>query len=317
MRHGLNSNFLSDAMASVESVKAGKYRGGTLAVRLQDYVELTKPRITIMMLIAVAVAAYAADWRWPDLSLLLNTLIGTALVACSASASNQWLERFSDRLMVRTSNRPLPSGRMSSREVLSFAAVSLVSGVACLTVFASLDAAAWAVGTWAVYVVLYTPLKRRSEVNTAIGAISGAMPLCIGWTAVGGPYDLRLAALFLTMFLWQFPHFMAIAWLYRHQYAQAGLRMMTVVEPTGRRAGVQAVMAAAALLPVSLIPAISGPAPGAAWYAALVLLLGVAQLACAVIFFAQRTEGSARLLLRASLVYLPALLGLLLIIPLA
>jgi protoheme IX farnesyltransferase len=164
---------------------------------------------------------------------------------------------------------------------------------------------------------MYTPLKRRSEFNTAVGAVSGAMPLCIGWAAAGGAYDLRMVALFLTMFLWQFPHFMAIAWLYRHQYAQAGLKMMTVVEPSGRRAGVQAVLAAAALLPVSLVPAIAGPAPGAGWYAAMVLLLGVAQLACAVIFFAQRTEGSARLLLRASLIYLPALLGLLLIVPLA
>ncbi|MFM7071802.1 MAG: heme o synthase [Planctomycetota bacterium] len=304
-------------MASVESAETMKHGAASLAARCSDYVELTKPRITVMMLVSVAVAAYVARWGRPDLGLLVHTVIGTALVACSASAANQWLERFSDRLMARTERRPLPTGRMSSRQVLTFAGVTLAVGASYLFAVVQWDAAAWAVGTWIVYVMFYTPLKRRSEFNTAVGAISGAMPLCIGWAAAGGAYDLRMAALFMTMFLWQFPHFMAIAWLYRHQYAQAGLRMMTVVEPSGRRAGVQAVLAAAALLPVSLVPAISGPAPGAGWYAAMVLLLGVAQLACAVIFFAQRTEGSARLLLRASLIYLPALLGLLLIVPLA
>ena len=304
-------------MASVESAKVEKFRVGVLAGRWMDYVELTKPRITVMMLVAVAVAAYVANWGQPNLMLLAHTVVATALVASSASASNQWLERFTDRMMSRTARRPLPAGRMSSKEVLVFSAATLVCGTGYLLMVAPWDAAVWAVGTWVVYVVMYTPLKTRSEFNTAVGAVSGAMPLCIGWTAASGGYDLRLAALFLTMFLWQFPHFMAIAWLYRHQYAQAGLKMMTVVEPTGRRAGVQAVLAAGALLPVSLIPAISGPVPGAGWYAALVLLLGVAQLACAVIFFAQRSEESARLLLRASLVYLPALLGLLLIVPLA
>ncbi len=304
-------------MASVESAKVEKVRVGALTGRWMDYVELTKPRITVMMLVAVAVAAYVANWGQPNWTLMAHTVVATALVACSASASNQWLERFTDRMMSRTARRPLPAGRMSSKEVLVFAAATLVGGAGYLLMVAPWDAAVWAVGTWVVYVVIYTPLKTKSELNTAVGAVSGAMPLCIGWTAASGGYDLRLAALFLTMFLWQFPHFMAIAWLYRHQYSQAGLKMMTVVEPTGRRAGVQAVLAAGALLPVSLIPAISGPVPGAGWYAALVLLLGVAQLACAVIFFAQRSEESARLLLRASLVYLPALLGLLLILPLA
>lgn len=304
-------------MASVDSARVSKSRTAPLVLRALDYVELTKPRITIMTLVAVAVAAYVGRWGQPNWWLVVHTVIGTAFVACSASAANQWFERFTDRLMVRTARRPLPAGRISSSQVLLFAGATLVIGTFYLVAVARWDAALWAVGTWAVYVLMYTPLKTRSEFNTAIGAVSGAMPLCIGWTAVGGPYDLRLAALFLTMFLWQFPHFMAIAWIYRQQYGQAGLKMMTVVEPTGKRAGVQAVLAAAALLPVSLIPAISGPVPGAGWYAALVLMLGVAQLACAVIFFAQRTEESARLLLRASLVYLPALLGLLLIVPLA
>lgn len=287
------------------------------AARLADYVELTKPRIAVMMLISVAVSAFVARWGQPDLWHVVHAVVGVALVAASASAVNQWLEQGTDSRMERTSRRPLPAGRLTSREVLVFAAGTLLAGTAYLLATLRWDTAAWAVATWVVYVAAYTPLKSRSEVNTAVGAISGAMPICVGWAAVGGAYDLRLASLFTTLFLWQFPHFMAIAWLYRFQYAQAGLQMMTVVDPTGRRAGVQAVLSAVGLLPVSLIPALFGPAPGAGWYAAIAILLGVGQLACAVIFFAQRTEDSARLLLRASLIYLPALLGLLMFVPLA
>ncbi|MFO0868220.1 MAG: heme o synthase [Pirellulales bacterium] len=285
--------------------------------RWSDYVELTKPRIAVMMLITVGVAAFVARWGQPDIWHVIHAVVGVALVAASASAVNQWLERETDGRMERTARRPLPAGRLSSREVLGFAAATLVLGTVYLLATLRWDTAAWALATWVVYVAAYTPLKTRSAANTAIGAVSGAMPVCVGWVAVEGTYDLRLAALFTTLFLWQFPHFMAIAWLYRAQYERAGLKMLTVVDPTGRRAGVQAVLSAVALLPVSLIPALFGPAPGAGWYAALALLLGVGQLACAVIFFAQRSESAARLLLRASLVYLPALLGLLMFVPLA
>ena len=301
---------MSTRVTSIERDTTG------ILARCADFVELTKPRIAVMMLVTVAVAAFVARWGqlepWP----LVHAVVGVGLVACSASAVNQWIERESDGRMERTSRRPLPAGRMTSRQALGFAAITLGTGMVYLLATLDWQVAAWSLVTWFVYVLAYTPMKTRTEMNTAIGAVSGALPVCIGWIACGGAYDLRLAALFTTLFLWQFPHFMAIAWIYRQQYAKAGLQMLTVVDPTGRRAGVQAVLSALGLIPVSLIPAIHGPAPGSGMFAALALLLGVAQLVCAVLFFAQRSEASARLLLRASLVYLPVLFGLLLFIPL-
>ncbi|MFO0906607.1 MAG: heme o synthase [Pirellulales bacterium] len=304
-------------MATTTSATDVKPHPAPWAALASDYVALTKPRIAVMMLITVAVAAFVARWGQPDMWHVMHAVVGVALVAASASAVNQWLERETDGRMPRTASRPLPAGRLTSREVLWFAAVTLIAGTTYLLATLRWDTAAWAVATWVVYVLAYTPLKTKSSVNTAVGAVSGAMPVCVGWAAVGGAYDIRMASLFTTLFLWQFPHFMAIAWLYREQYAKAGLQMLTVVDPTGRRAGVQAVLSAVGLLPVSLVPALFGPAPGAGLYAAIAFLLGAAQLACAVIFFAQRSEASARLLLRASLIYLPALLGLLMFVPLA
>lgn len=287
-----------------------------LLSRVADYVELTKPRIAVMMLISVAVAAAVAQWRQPDFWLLLHVVVGVGLVAGSASAANQYLERESDGRMERTVRRPLPAGRLTQRQAVTFAAVTLLAGLTYLSVTFPWPVAAWSLATWFLYVVIYTPLKRYSSWNTFVGAISGALPICIGWAAAEGEYGLRLAGLFTTMFLWQFPHFMAIAWLFRKQYERAGLQMMTVVESTGQRAGIQAVLTAVGLLPVSLIPAMYGPAPGAGLYAALALVLGIGQLVTAVLFFANRTDQTARLLLRASLIYLPLLLGLLLLIPL-
>ncbi|MFM7845423.1 MAG: heme o synthase [Planctomycetota bacterium] len=287
-----------------------------LMSRVADYVELTKPRIAVMMLISVGVAAVVAKWQQPDLWMLFHVIMGVGFVAASASAANQVLERESDGRMERTLRRPLPAGRLSSRQAVRFAAITLLAGIAYLSVTSPWPVAAWSLATWVLYVILYTPLKRYSVWNTFVGAISGALPICIGWAAAEGTYDLRLAGLFTTMFLWQFPHFMAIAWLFRKQYERAGLQMMTVVDGSGQRAGVQAVLTAVGLLPVSLIPALHGPAPAAGLYAALALVLGIGQLVTAVLFFANRTDQTARLLLRASLIYLPLLLGLLLLIPL-
>jgi protoheme IX farnesyltransferase len=163
-----------------------------------------------------------------------------------------------------------------------------------------------------LYVCVYTPLKRRSVANTMVGAVAGALPVLMGWTCQGKPLDLEAAALFVVVFLWQFPHFMAIAWIYRHEYAAAGLKMLPVIDKSGRRAGAQAVLAALALIPVSLIPAWHLIEPV---YFAGALALGVGQLLCSVVFLVRRDDGSARRLLRASLVYLPALLALLLLVP--
>jgi protoheme IX farnesyltransferase len=279
--------------------------------RIADYWELTKPKIAVLELACVAVAALVAGS--PSLGGLSATLVGIACVAASASALNQWIERESDLLMRRTADRPLPRGSLSAREVAWFGVVSLAIGLTTLVVLVNVATALISLATWALYVCVYTPLKRRSVANTAVGAVAGAMPVLMGWTCQGKPFDLEAAALFVVVFLWQFPHFMAIAWIYRHDYDAAGLKMLPVVDKSGRRAGAQAVIAALALVPVSLIPAWHLIEPV---YFAGALVLGIGQLACAAAFLFDRNDTTAQRLLRASLVYLPVLLVLLLSVPL-
>ncbi len=283
--------------------------------RLGDYVELTKPKIAVLELVVVLAAGVVATWGQPDPVLLLCAMVGTLLVAASASAANQWLEAPQDARMDRTSSRPLPAGRLSSKEVWVFSAVCLVAGAIQLVWFVNLACAFWALATWVIYVLVYTPLKTQSPANTAVGAVAGALPVLIGWSAVGTALDGRALALFLVLFLWQFPHFMAIAWLYRRDYAQAGHRMLTVVDPTGRRAGWQAVLAALAIIPVSMVPDLASPGLGGVLYVAGACLLGTGQLVLAAMFWKQATDFSARLLLRVSLVYLPTLLVMLMLAP--
>ncbi len=288
--------------------------------RFADYIALTKPRISAMVLVTVWVAAFMAHWGPPPAWLLLHTLVGTALVAASASALNQRLERRTDSLMDRTADRPLPAGRLADREVFWFGVATIVVGLCYLTLAVNWQTAALGATTWLLYVVLYTPLKLRTPLNTVVGAVAGALPTLMGWTAVAGSFGfgpggggLRIATLFLIVYLWQFPHFMAIAWIYRRQYAAAGLKMLTVVDPSGRRAGTQAVAAALALVPVSLLPILQHAGPiyfAAAWG------LGLVYLAFSIAFSISRDEASARRLLRVSLVYLPTLLILFMLAPL-
>jgi protoheme IX farnesyltransferase len=188
--------------------------------------------------------------------------------------------------------------------------VGLIELTACVNVLTATVAAA----TWLTYVLVYTPLKTRSPLNTAVGAISGALPILIGWTATGTPIDMRALSLVGVMFLWQFPHFMAIAWLYRDDYVRGGQRMLTVVDPSGLRAGAQAFIGALLLVPVSLVPAMSRQAGSPAIYCGWALVLGAAQTIAAVLFFVERNDRSARRLLRMSLLYLMCWMGLLLII---
>lgn len=276
------------------------------AQRLADYVELSKPRIALLELVTVAVAAMVASGGAANPWVLVHALFGTALVAAGASAWNQWLERFSDARMQRTAGRPLPAGRLTGGEVLVVGSVSSLIGLAWLAALVNPRTATLGAITWLLYVAVYTPLKRVTSFNTVVGAVAGAMPVLMGWAAVGGRLGLAAATMFVVVFLWQFPHFMAIAWIYRREYAQAGLKMLPVVDPSGARAGAQAVLAALALLPVSLLPAAIGLAGPA--YVAWALLLGLAQLGCALTFFLRLSDASARWLLRASLIYLPALL---------
>ena len=279
-------------------------------VRAADYLELTKPKIAVLELVTVAAAAFLAGL---NVVALIHAMVGTAMVAASASALNQWFERSIDLRMERTRNRPLPAGRLSASEVLALGIVLVVVGTAYLAIEVNLLTAGLGLLSWVLYVLVYTPLKSRTPANTMVGAVAGAMPVLMGWSAMGAPFDLQAGALFLIVFLWQFPHFMAIAWIYREDYSRAGLMMLTVVDPTGVRAGAQAVVASLALIPVSLIPAVLPMASNVVPYFLWATLLGVGMLGASVAFLIGRNLVTARCLLRASLLYLPALLALLML----
>jgi protoheme IX farnesyltransferase len=260
------------------------------------------------------VAAHLAAPGQIEPWLLWHTIVGTALIAASASALNQWWERTGDARMNRTADRPLPAGRIAPWQVVAFGLATFVAGTVELVLGVSLLTAGVALATWLIYVLVYTPLKTRSPLNTAVGAVSGALPILIGWTATGAAIDIRALALVAVMFLWQFPHFMAIAWLYREDYARAGQRMLTVVDPSGLRAAAQAVVGALVLIPVSLVPALSPQAGSPAVYCLWALALGAILAAAALMFLVRRDDQAARRLLRASLLYLICWMGLLLMV---
>jgi protoheme IX farnesyltransferase len=275
-----------------------------VASRLGDYLELTKPRISVMVLVAVSVGFALGSQGTVQFPLLAHALFGIALVAAGSSALNQFLERDTDRLMPRTADRPLPSGRLTAAEVLAFGILSGGMGVFYLASFTNLLTALLTALTLFVYVLVYTPLKRATALCTAIGAIPGALPPVLGWTAAGGGLTLEAFGLFAILFLWQFPHFLAIAWIYREQYAKADLHMLPSL-----RQGVTGFLAtgyALALIPVSLLPARYGLAGDAFFLTALVLGLGYCL--CAVRFMRSETVQTARGLLWSSLLYLPLLL---------
>ncbi len=284
--------------------------------RLSDYLELTKPKIVVLELIVAAAAACLAMPRGLDPVAVIHALFGTALVAASASIVNQWWERKSDAQMPRTANRPLPAGRVTSAEAIVLATFTLVLGLAWLVFRVNLLTAGLGLASWIVYVLIYTPMKTRTPINTAVGAVAGAIPILMGWTATGAPLTLMTWALAGVLFLWQFPHFMAIAWLYRRDYAQGGHQMLPVVDPSGLRSGALAVTAAALLISVSLIPAVLPTSGSPLVYFFWALVLGTIQLGLAIRFALLRDDRSARLLLRATLLYLPAWMAMLLIVTL-
>lgn len=284
--------------------------------RVADYIELTKPRIVLLELIVASAAACLAAPHTLNMRVLLCALAGTAFVAASASIANQWWERTSDARMPRTANRPLPAGRITNVEALVFSSLCLIIGMGMLVSQVNMLTAVLGLASWILYVLIYTPLKTRSPINTTVGAIAGAIPILMGWTATGAPLNLTAWSLVAVLFLWQFPHFMAIAWLYRRDYAVAGHKMLTVVDPTGMRAGAQAVLGAATLVPVSLIPAIVPTGGSPLLYLTWTFALGAVQTALAIRFAIFRDTPSARLLLRASILFLPAWLAMLLVVTL-
>ncbi|MFM8719294.1 MAG: heme o synthase [Chthoniobacterales bacterium] len=273
-----------------------------------DLAELVKARLSLLTL-ATAMAGFALgvkdSWNW---LLLAATLGGTALCAGGAAALNQWWEREHDGLMKRTRQRPLPAGRMTSSDALVAGSVLSVSGVLCLALFANLLSASLAAATIIFYILVYTPLKRVTSLNTIIGAVPGALPPLIGWTAARGSIDAEGLTLFAILFLWQMPHFLAIAWLYREDYAQAGFKMLSEGDESGAVTGRQAVIYSLALLVVSLLPSVFFAYSAVYFYGALVL--GVGFTALAGRFAAQGTVPAAKALFLGSIAYLPLLLGL-------
>lgn len=282
---------------------------------LSDLLQLTKPRIVMMILITTVIAAVIAAGPAVSPLLLLQLMLGVALVAGSAGAMNQVWEHHVDAQMQRTCRRPIPAGRLGLPLATVFSLVIGVLGSGYLAVVCGVIPALVAIATWVLYVPIYTPLKVRSEWNTTVGAVSGALPVLIGYTAAGGGLgDAHGWLLVGVLVAWQYPHFMAIAWLFRHQYAAAGFQMTTTIEPTGRRAGWQSVVGMLALMGCLLVLAVQlapGSPLGMVVLASAVLLATYPMTAAAFRFARQRDDLNARRLLRASVLQLPASLALL------
>ena len=291
---------MKDAPAAVAGVRVR-----TDATALTDYLALTKPRLNFLVVASSAAGYYLGASATPSLMPMASAVAGTALVAGGAAVLNQVYERDTDALMRRTRHRPLPDGRVNHGEATVFGGVLAALGLTLLAALTNVLAAALALATLVVYLVVYTPMKRRTPAATLVGAIPGALPPLIGWAASHGAISTGGAALFAIVFLWQIPHFMAIAWMYREDYGKAGFPMLPVIEPSGRRAGQQALIYTAALVPVTIVPwmvAVSGIG-----YAICAALLGAALLWLAVRFASSRTDQSARALFFGSITYLPLL----------
>jgi protoheme IX farnesyltransferase len=273
--------------------------------RTADFVTLTKPRLNFLVLITTLGGMYLAAPNGVSLPLLFHALVGTALVAGGAAALNQVWERETDGLMRRTRRRPIPGGRLRAVDGAWFGTLLSATGLIELTWKVNPLASAMAAATLVSYVFVYTPLKTRTSLSTLVGAIPGALPPVIGWAAATGTISIGALVLFGIVFLWQMPHFLAIAWLYRDDYRQARIPLLPVLEPDGRRTGRQALLYASALWPVSLLPAAVGLAGTP--YIALATLLGAGLIALSALFARERTTITARRLFLYSIVYLPLL----------
>jgi protoheme IX farnesyltransferase len=276
--------------------------------RAGDFLALTKPRVVLMVLATTAVGFYLGTQEMLDWWRLLETLIGTALAAAGTIALNQYLERDLDALMERTRLRPLPAGRLHPTTALAFGATITAAGLLHLMLAVNPLAALLAGLTVGSYLFAYTPLKRRSPLSTLVGAVPGGLPPMIGWVAARGVLDLEAWVLFGILFLWQIPHALAIAVLYRPDYARAGFRFLPVLDPDGTKTGLPIVSHCFALLIVSLLPALAGLAGSVYFFGALAL--GLAFLGAGARLALAASAGAARRLLLASLVYLPAVLAL-------
>jgi protoheme IX farnesyltransferase len=273
--------------------------------RANDFVALAKPRLNLLVVGSSLVGYVMAGGEISDAARVIYTVAGTALVAGGASAFNQVIERKPDSLMQRTRQRPLPDGRLQARESLVFATLMSIAGLAVLGAGVNLISAVVALTTLLTYAVIYTPLKKRSSFSTVIGAVPGALPPVIGWAAASGQLSRGAWVLFAIVFLWQLPHFLAIAWIYRDDYARAGFPMLPVIEPDGRSTGRQATLYCAALLPVSLAPTLIGMT--GTFYFAAAMALSLLFLGLTIRFARTREIPDARRLFFGSIIYLPIL----------
>ena len=278
---------------------------------MSAYLELTKPRITVFILMSTAIGFLCGvhmSTHWTLLT-LIHTMLGTALIASGTAALNQWFERDADAKMNRTRARPIPSGRISASKAFAFGLALAIAGFIELALGANLLTGLLGLFTLASYLLIYTPLKQRSPVSTTIGAIPGAMPPLIGYAAAAATLTTEAWVLYAILFLWQFPHFYAIAWMYRDDYARAGIRMLPVVEPSGESTARRMWLFSLLLIPVSILPKFWGDAGN--WYVAGAIALGLMFFWSGIRASLERTRPRARQVLLASVVYLPLLYGLL------
>jgi protoheme IX farnesyltransferase len=287
---------------------------------MRDYIELTKPRITWLILMSTGIGYFfglpnTGTWREffaaIDYLGLFHTILGTGLIASGTAALNQWYEREADRHMRRTAGRPLPSGKMTAANALAFGAALSVAGFAELCLGVNVLTGLIGAFTLASYLFIYTPMKQRTWWSTTVGAIPGAMPPVIGFAAAAGTLTRESWVLFAILFLWQFPHFYSIAWMYKEDYARAGIRMLPVVEPDCRSTARQIVLYGLALIPVSLVPSVLGMSGRI--YLVGALALGLWFLYSGVRVAIERSILRARNVLVTSVLYLPLIYGLMLI----
>ncbi|MEI6231904.1 MAG: heme o synthase [Planctomycetota bacterium] len=276
--------------------------------RFSDYAMIAKPRLSLLVLLTTMVGFYFGSLRGLNFLMLAEVLFGTTLVAFGSGALNQCIEISADKLMHRTENRPLPTGRLSYNEVLWFGVLISIAGMAYLVIRVNEWSAVIAALTLVLYVFVYTPLKRVSSLNTLVGALPGALPPLIGYYAARGQLDWPAYTLFAILFIWQLPHFLAIAWLYRAEYSKAGLRMLPNDDPDGISTGLQIFVHALSLLPLSMLPYkfhMAGPV-----YLVGALVLGLFFLSSGILFLIKRNDAAARKVFLASVIYLPLLLSL-------
>jgi len=284
----------------------GAARGDAPRPRAADFLALTKPGITRMVLLTSGVGFFLGSGDVIDARLLLHALIGIALIASGSNGLNQLVERDRDARMHRTRDRPLPAGRLTPRQAAWFAGVASLLGTAYLAIFVNVTTALVVAITLLSYVFVYTPLKHRTTFNTLVGGVPGALPIVAGWTAAGAPLDARALTLFAVLYFWQIPHFLALAYIYREDYLRGGFVMLGREDPEGRSTGRQAALYALALLPVALLPSLAGVTGTFYFFGALAA--GVAFLAVAMPMAVAPTTRAARRVFFGSVTHLPVLL---------